>query len=572
MASDTIESQHPTPPHSAASGTTQADETSHNVPNAVVKPDVGAEADDTFQEQSTLRISLLLISNLLSMFLVALDRTIITTAIPEITNEFNSLSDVGWYGSAYLITCCAFQLLFGKMYTFYSVKGVFLTSILLFEVGSAVCGAAPTSVAFIIGRALAGIGAAGIFAGSVVSIVYAVPLEKRPKIQGLYGALFGLASILGPLIGGAFTTHVTWRWCFYINLPIGGVAMVAIFFCLKVPDRDTTKLPWMEKIWQLDILGTTFLVPGIVCLVLALQWGGQQYAWSNGRIIALLTLMAILLTAFVAVQILLPKTAMIPPRLFKQRSIVAGLWEVTCVGSGLYVFIYFLPVWFQSIKDDSAVESGIRLLPLMLAMVVASIIFGLTTEKLGYYTPFAIVGSCVMTVGAGLLTTLQVDTGKGKWIGYQILFGFGMGLCLQTPNLAAQTVLPTKDVPIGLALIFFGQLLGGAIFVPVGENVLGTQLLKRLSGVPGFDPTLVTSGGATALINALPANLRQTVLEAYNEALRDVFRIGLVLSALTVLGAAGLEWRSTLRKNLDAGGETSGADDEKMVGEKVGEK
>ena len=176
-----------------------------------------------------------------------------------------------------------------------------------------------------------------------------------------------------------------------------------------------------------------------------------------------------------------------------------------------------------------------------------------------------------MSVGAGLLTTLQVDTSEGKWIGYQVLFGFGMGLCLQTPNLAAQTVLPTKDVPIGLALIFFGQLLGGAVFVPVGENILGNQLLKRLSGVPGFNSSLVTSGGATALISALPANLREAVLEAYNGALRDVFRIGLILSALTVLGAAGLEWRSTLQKP-DAGAETSRADEEKRIGETTIEK
>jgi MFS family permease len=201
----------------------------------------------------------------------------------------------------------------------------------------------------------------------------------------------------------------------------------------------------------------------------------------------------------------------------------------------------------------------------MLALVVASIIFGLTTQRLGYYTPSAIVGSCIMMIGAGLLTTLQVNTGKGKSIGYQILFGFGTGLCLQAPNLAAQTVLPTRDVPVGIALIFFGHLLGGAIFVPVGENILSNQLLKRLSEVPEFNSTLVTSGGATALISALPSNVRGTVLDAYNGALRDVFRIGLILSGLTVLGVAGLEWRSTFKKDPDAGGERGGSNDEKIV-------
>ena len=212
------------------------------------------------------------------------------------------------------------------------------------------------------------------------------------------------------------------------------------------------------------------------------------------------------------------------------------------------VIVYFLPIWFQSIKGVSAVESGVRLLPLMLATVIGSIAGGIVTPKFGYYTPFAIVGSCIMSVGAGLLTTFQVDTAKGKWIGYQVVYGIGLGLCFQVPNLAAQTVLPKNDVPIGLALMLFGQLLGAAVFVAVGENVLGNQLVKQLSGVPGFDSSLVTSGGATSLISSIPADLKVTALTAYNEALRKVFQVGLIVSCLTVLGAFLLEWRSILEK------------------------
>ncbi|KAF7180228.1 hypothetical protein CNMCM7691_009395 [Aspergillus felis] len=524
-----------------------------------------SDLDDTYQEQSATKVVLLLVSIMMTMFLVALDRTIISTAIPEITNEFHSLPDVGWYGSAYLLTCCAFQLLFGKIYTFYPVKAVILSSILLFEVGSVVCGAAPSSTAFIVGRALAGIGAAGIFAGSVVCIIYAVPLEKRPKIQGLFGAVFGVSSIVGPLVGGAFTSRVTWRWCFYINLPFGGLAMVAIAFCLKVPDRNTTKVPWTEKLKQLDVPGMCCLVPGVVCLVLALQWGGQKYAWNNARIVALLTLMGLLLLAFVAVQILLTRTATVPPRIFRRRSIFAGAWATLCIGASQYIFIYFLPIWFQSIKGVSAVDSGLRLLPLMLSMVVASICCGITTQKVGYYTPFAIIGTCIMVIGAGLLTTLQIDTGHDKWIGYQILYGFGMGMCFQQPNLAAQTVLPKKDVPVGIAVMFFSQLLGAAVFVPVGENVLANQLMLRLSGVPGIDSNIVTSGGATSLLSLVPLDLRGAVLVAYNEALRKVFQIGLIVACLAMLGSASLEWVSILKKSeTSPGGETGDAPKEEQ--------
>lgn len=200
-------------------------------------------------------------------------------------------------------------------------------------------------------------------------------------------------------------------------------------------------------------------------------------------------------------------------------------------------------------------------------MVVASIFGGLTTQKIGYYTPFAIAGSCIMSVGSGLLITLQVDTSKGMWIGYQVIYGFGMGLAFQAPNLAAQTVLPTKDVPVGSSLMFFGQLLGAAVFVSVGENVLDNQLVQRLSGLPGFNPRLVTSGGATSLINLLPVEQQEVALRAFNEALQKVFQIGLIFSCLTILGAAALEWKSVLKKpETKADAETSKAPEEKKIG------
>ncbi|MCJ1292087.1 hypothetical protein MMC34_003637 [Xylographa carneopallida] len=229
--------------------------------------------------------------------------------------------------------------------------------------------------------------------------------------------------------------------------------------------------------------------------------------------------------------------------------------------------VYFLPVWFQSIRGVSAVGSGIRLLPTMLSMVVGTILGGITIQKIGYYTPFAIAGSYIMAIGAGLLTTLQVDTGMGKWIGYQVLFGFGLGLCFQAPNLAAQAVLPLEDVPVGSALMFFGQLLGAAVFISVEENVLDNQLAQRLSGLPGFDPSLITSSGATSLINSLPTNVREAVLSAYNEALRKVFQIGLIISCLAILGSVLLEWKSVLKKpEASAGDESNGAAEERKVG------
>jgi len=260
-----------------------------------------------------------------------------------------------------------------------------------------------------------------------------------------------------------------------------------------------------------------------------------------------LALSAVLLVAFVVVQILKPETATVPPRIFVQRSIFAGFYSTLCIGSQMMIFVYFLPIWFQAIKGISAIDSGIRLLPLVLAMVVSSVVTGVLTSHIGYYAPFLIIGVCLMVVGAGLLTTLQVDTGEAKWIGYQVLFGWGLGNSFQAPNLAAQTVMPTDDVPIGTSLMLFSQLLGGAVFISVGQNMLGTQLLERLKGVPGFNATFLQDEGATT-ITQLPDSIKPIVVSAYNEALREVFRVGLIMACLTIFGALAMEWRS-VKKN-----------------------
>lgn len=363
---------------------------------------------------------------------------------------------------------CSFQLIFGKIYTFYSLKWTFLGAIGIFELGSLICGIAPTSNALIIGRAIAGLGCGGIFSGALIILAHSVPLRKRPMYTGLIGAMFGIASVAGPLMGGAFTDHATWRWCFYINLPIGAVTVVVIILFFTPPNRvKADKLSNIDKLKEFDLIGTSVLLPGIVSLLLALQWGGTKYTWNSPTIIGLIVCAAVLLIAFMGIQFWRGEKATIPPRILKQRSIAFGSVVSFSVGSTFMLLVFYLPIWFQAIKGVTATQSGIRNLPLILAVTVFSIVGGVGVTVLGYYTPFMIVGAAVAAIGAGLVTTFEVDTGSGMWIGYQVICGAGLGLVMQQPMIAAQTVLKLDDVPTGTSCIIFFQTLGGALFISV---------------------------------------------------------------------------------------------------------
>ncbi|EPS43044.1 hypothetical protein H072_2976 [Dactylellina haptotyla CBS 200.50] len=530
---------------SAGAPIVMADEKSREAEN----PIDDAEANHVYPTGSAL--ASITVALVLAIFLVALDRTIISTAIPQITNEFNSLGDVGWYGSAYLITGCGLLPLSGKIYTFYPVKWVFLTQIFVFEVGSALCGWAPDSTSFIVGRAIAGAGSSGIFTGAIVMLTDAVPLHKRSTFMGAFGGVFGVSGVVGPIMGGAFAQHATWRWSFWINLPIGAVAFIIIFFITKaVP--ITKKLTIMERIKQLDPIGTAIFLPSMICLLLALQWGGTKYPWSDGRIIALLVIFGVTIIVFIGVQIWKQDEATMPPRIISQRSIAFGMWFAFCAGGAMMLFIYYLPVWFQAIQGVNSTESGIRLIPLVLTLVAGTMIAGGIVRFTGYYTPFMIISSVIMAVGAGLLTTLTPNAGAGKWLGFQVLYGLGLGLGMQQPSIAAQAVLPRKDIAVGTSMIMFTQILGGAIFLAVGQTSFLNKLVKGIVAIngQGFDAMTVFHTGATDIREVVKPEFLPQVYEAYNEAVINVFYVAVGLAAASIIGALGMEWVST-RKDVD---------------------
>ncbi|KAJ5542629.1 Major facilitator superfamily domain general substrate transporter [Penicillium sp. DV-2018c] len=498
------------------------------------------------------RLVLITIALCLCVFCVALDNTIIATAIPKITDQFNSLEDVGWYGSAYLLTTCAVCLTFGKLYTFYSIKYIYLIALSIFEIGSLVCGVTPSSVGLICGRAIAGLGAAGLFSGSILIITKSVPLVKRPIYTGLVGAMFGIANVAGPLMGGAFTDHLTWRWCFYINLPIGAVTFFFVLVFFPNPKAILKKNSVKEQLKQLDLIGSFFFLPAIISLLLALQWGGTRYPWSNGRIIGLFVAFGVLALIFLGIQVWAQERATVPPRLIKNRNVWGSAWYAACLGAAFFVLTYYLPIWFQSIKGATALKSGIMNLPMIIAVVVCSILAGGLVTACGYYTPFMILSSILMTIGAGLLTTLEADSNHSKWIGYQALFGIGLGLGMQQPMIVAQTALKPVDVPTGTAIVMFTQTLGGAIFISVGQNVFQNQLVQNLARyAPDEDAARLISTGATMLRKVVAGEALQRVLVAYNAAIVHTFYVVVAMGALSLIGPIFVEWISVKGKKVE---------------------
>ncbi|KAM0225136.1 hypothetical protein ACHAPA_010061 [Fusarium lateritium] len=518
-------------------------------------PASGAENGVQQEYPTGVKLALITLALCLAVFVMALDNSIIATAIPRITDAFESLNDVGWYGSAYMLTTAALQLFFGKLYTYGSIKWTFLIAIGIFEVGSLICGVAPDSVTLIVGRAIAGVGGAGIFAGALTILAFSVPLHKRPIYTGLVSGMWGISSVAGPLLGGLFTDKVTWRWCFYINLPIGAITVIVIFFFFPEPERDIEPATWRVRFWQLDPIGTAIFMPAIVCLLLALQWGGVDYEWGDSTITSLFMLAAFLLILFVFVQIKMDENATVPPRIAKMRSVWAGAFFSFNTGACFLTAMYFLPIWFQAVQGQSPIMSGVRNLPMLLGIVLFAMVAGAAVTTWGYYTPFMIAGSILMAIGFGVITTFEVETSTAKWVGYQLIAGIGVGIGLQQSLIAVQVVCEMVDIPTATALIVFSQTLGGALCVTAGNTVFTNTLINKIhEHVPGLDPSFVIATGATNIRNVIRAEWLDGVILAYNDALTTSFYVGAGTASATIIGALLVEWRSVKGRAIEVGG------------------
>ncbi|KAJ4163195.1 hypothetical protein LMH87_004938 [Akanthomyces muscarius] len=485
----------------------------------------------------------------LIFFLIALDRTIIGTAIPSISAEFNSFGDIAWYESAFLLPLCVLQLSFGLVLKYYSTKCVLFIFTAIFEIGSIVCAAAPTSSALIAGRAITGIGAAAIAPGVYLMITLIVPLQDRPKYLGSLGSAFGISSILGPVLGG-YLTSITWRWCFWINLPLGCTALVLLWVLApNLPPPAQRAKTWRQKVWQLDPIGFLLVGPSISCLLFALELGGKDQKWSGGRTVALFVVFGVLLLAFIAYQLWRGDQSTLPPKIMGQRTLLVACLISFCIGAVIVIYAFYLPIWFQVVQGKSPQSSGLSLLPLLLSNVFSVVAGGVLVSRLGYFTPFAIAGSAVLVAGGALITTWTADISTGKWIGYQIFTGVGLGMCLQQPAIAIQAVLKEDEISIGTSALNFAVFLGGSILVTVSQTLFEHQLVRKLIKiVPSLDPARLTGSGAANLKDLVPSAQQEEALSAYNDSMRAIWYLALTLAAVTFCASFGLEWKSIKAK------------------------
>ena len=444
---------------------------------------------------------------MLGLFLAAIDQTIVATALPTIVGDLGGLTHLSWVVTAYLLAETVSTPLFGKLGDLYGRKRLFQASIVIFVAGSILSGLAQTMGQLIAFRAIQGAGAGGLIVLAMALIADVISPRERGRYQGYFGAVFGASSVAGPLLGGWFTDNLSWRWVFYINVPLG---IAALFLTSAVLPRTSAR-----RLVRIDWLGTVLLSSAITCLVLLTTWGGTEHPWGSPLIVALGAATVVLGAGFVLVERRAPEPAL-PLHLFRMRTFDIATAVSFVVGAAMFGAITYLPTFLQVANGASASNSGLLLVPIMAGLLTASIIAGQLTSRTGHYRRFPIIGMGLASVAVYLLSTL--DVGSSRWESglYMALFGAGIGLVMQTLVLAVQNEAPAADLGVATSTVTFFRAVGGS----VGVALFGALFSHRLGELLG---TASPTGMTPEQIAALPADQHAATAAAFADAITMVF-------------------------------------------------
>ncbi len=466
------------------------------------------------------------------MLLAALDQTIVSTALPTIVGELGGLDHLSWVVTAYLLTTTASTPLYGKLSDIYGRRLMFQSAIVIFVAGSMLCGLSQDMLQLIVFRGIQGIGAGGLMAMAFAIIGDIVSPRERGRYTGYLGAVFAVASVAGPLLGGFFVDNLTWRWVFYINVPIGIAAFVITSSVLR--------LPFARQDHEIDYVGAALLVAGVSTLLLGLVWGGREYPWGSPVIVGLLASSAVLTAVFLWWEGRTPEP-ILPLRLFRGRVFSAGVALSFLLGGAMFGAIVFLPLFLQVATGATATNSGLLLLPLMAGVMTTSILSGRVIAKTGHYRRWPIAGMGTAGLGMYLLSTMEPDTTRAASSLYMLVVGVGLGMVMQVLVLAVQNGADFKDLGVATSSVNFFRSLGGSFAVSIFGVLFATLLDDRLAELippgaldsAGLSPEALTA--SPEQIQALPPDILLPVTQAMADSITAIFLCTVPLLAIGVV-------------------------------------
>jgi EmrB/QacA subfamily drug resistance transporter len=497
------------------------------------------------------QIVVVLFGLMAGVMLAALDQSIVGTALPTIVSDLGGLDKLAWVVTAYLLTATASTPLWGKISDLYGRRNIFQAAILIFLAGSVLCGLSQNLPQLIAFRAMQGIGGGGLMALAFSIIGDIIPPRERGRYQGYFGAVFGVSSVAGPLLGGWFTDGPGWRWIFYINLPVGIAALVITSVALK--------LPTVRREHTIDFLGAALIVASVSSLLLYLDWAGKEYGWYGPGPLALLISAVTLAILFVFVEQRAAEP-IIPMRLFKNPVFAIGNIYGFLAGIAMFGAIIFLPFYLQAVMGMTPTQSGLAMLPAVFGILTTSIVSGRLITRTGRYKIFPILGAAILIVALLMMSQLRVGTPYWQLALFEVAFGAGLGMTMQTIVTAVQNAVEYRDLGTSTSATTFFRQMGGTIGAAVFGAILANRLALHLTEQLGQAALAAQNNGAISTnnlqaIQALPEPIKTSVLTAFTRALDDVFLVGVPVVALAFVVALFLKeipLRTMQRPSADA--------------------